>query len=76
MTKYVCVRVQCSVVSDSVTPQTVSCQAPLSMGFPSKNTGISCHFLLQGIFPTQGSNLSFLHWQADYLPLCHLGNPS
>ena len=44
--------------------------------FPSKNTGISCHFLLQGIFPTQGSNLSFLHWQADYLPLCHLGSPS
>ena len=25
--------------------------------FPGKNTGLSCHFLLQGIFPTQGSNL-------------------
>ena len=24
--------------------------------FPSKNTGVGCHFLLQGIFPTQGSN--------------------
>ena len=24
---------------------------------PSKNTGVGCHFLLQGIFPTQGSNL-------------------
>ena len=23
---------------------------------PSKNTGVGCHFLLQGIFPTQGSN--------------------
>ena len=22
-----------------------------------KNTGVGCHFLLQGIFPTQGSNL-------------------
>ena len=31
---------------------------------PGKNTGVRCHFLLQGIFPTQGSNphfLCFLH---------------
>ena len=34
-----------------------------------KNTGVSRHFLLQGIFPTQGSNLHLLHWQADSLPL-------
>ena len=37
-----------------------------------------CHFLLQGIFPTQGSSpclLHLLHWQADSLPLCHLGSP-
>ena len=39
------------------TPWTVSCQAPLSMGFPGKNTGVGCHFLLQGIFLTQGSKL-------------------
>ena len=32
-TLFVCVRA-CSVVSDSATPWTVSCQAPLSMGFP------------------------------------------
>ena len=25
-------------------------------GFPGKNTGVGCHFLLQGIFPTQGLN--------------------
>ena len=25
--------------------------------FSSKNSGVGCHFLLQGIFPTQGSNL-------------------
>ena len=31
-----------------------------------------CHFLHQGISPTQGSNLSLLHWQADSLPLSHL----
>ena len=29
--------------------------------FPSKNTGVGCHFILQGIFPTQGSNLHPLH---------------
>ena len=35
-----------------------------SMGFSSKNTGVGCHTLLQGIFPTQGLNLYlFLHWQ-------------
>ena len=28
--------------------------------FSGKNTGVDCHFLLQGIFPTQGSNLSLL----------------
>jgi len=30
---------------------------------------MGCHFLLQGIFPTQGSSLCLLHWQADFLPL-------
>ena len=36
---------------------------------------MDCHFLLWGIFPTQGLNLlllhllCFLHWQADSLPL-------
>ena len=37
--------------------------------FPDKNTGVGCHFLLQGLFLTQGSNLSLLHWQAGSLPL-------
>ena len=30
-----------------------------------------CHFLLQGIFLTQGLNPHFLHWQAESLPLSH-----
>ena len=37
-----------------------------------KNTGVGCHALLQGIFPTEGSNpclLYFLNWQAGSLPL-------
>ena len=35
-------------------PWIVACQAPLSVGFPSKNIGVGCHFLLQGILPTPG----------------------
>ena len=31
-------------------------QAPPSMGFPRQEYWSGCHFLLQGIFPTQGSN--------------------
>ena len=64
------------VVSDSfTTPWTVAHQAPLSMGFPDKNTRVSCHFFLQGNFPIQGSNLGLLHWQVDSLPLSHQGSP-
>ena len=44
-----------------MTPWTVARQAPLSMGFSSKDTGVVCHFLLQGIFLTQGSNPDLLH---------------
>ena len=33
------------------------------------------HFLLQGIFLTQGLNPSLLHWQEDSSPLSHLGSP-
>ena len=38
-----------------LTPWTVAYQAPLSMGFSCKNTGVGSqpHFLLQEIFPTQ-----------------------
>ena len=45
--------------------------------FSGKNTGAGCHVLLQGIFPTQGSNLylfRLVHWQVDSWPLCHLGS--
>ena len=42
--------------------------------FPGKNTGVSCHFLLQGIFLTQESNPSLLHWQTGSLPLSYQGS--
>ena len=41
-------------------------------------TGVGCHLLLQGIFPTQGSNPRLLClpcWQADFLPLAPPGKP-
>ena len=43
-----------------------------------KNTGMGFCALLQGIVPTQGSNLSLLcllHWQAVSLPLAPPGKP-
>ena len=42
---------------------------------PGKNFGVGCHALLQGIFPTQGSNSCLLHWQAGSLPLAPPGKP-
>ena len=52
------------------TPHNVVPQAPLSMESSTKNTGIGCHFLCQGIFPTQGLNPQhLLHWQEDSLTL-------
>ena len=36
---------------------------------------MGCHFLLQGIFLTQGSNSGLPHWQVDSLPLSYLGSP-
>ena len=55
---------QVASVSDFVTPWTVACQAPLSMGFPRQEYGVGCRALFQGIFLTQGSNprlLRLLH---------------
>ena len=65
----------CLVVSYSLQPHG---QYPTRLiclwDFPSKNTGMGCHFLLQGMFHTHGLNvLHLLHWQADSFPLSHLG---
>ena len=38
-----------------------------SWSFPGQSTGVGSHFLLQRIFPTQGSNPYLLHWQAGSL---------
>ena len=54
---HVCVCVSCFVMSDSLQPHKLWPARLLSLwNFPGKNTGMGCHFLLQGIFLTQGSN--------------------
>ena len=84
---HVCVCV-CSIVQSCLTlcdpMDYVARQAPLcSWNFPGKNTGVDCHFLLQGIFPrrsslsrdqTQVSCISCSSRQILY-QLYHLGSP-
>ena len=42
---------------------------------PGKNTGVGCHALLQGIFPTQGSNPGLLYHRWTLYCLSHHGSP-
>ena len=58
------------------TPWAVTHQAPLSWDSPSKNTGVVCHSLLQGIFPTQGYNSLLLHWLVILYKLSYEGSPN
>ena len=69
----------CSVVSDSLWPHGLYIAASLlcPWNFPGRDNSVSCHFLLQWIFPTQGLNLHLLrllHWQTDSLTLSHPGS--
>ena len=60
-----------SLVRLFATPWTVACQAPSSMEFSRQGYWSGLYFLLQGIFPTQGSNLCLPHCRH---PLYHLRN--
>ena len=42
---------------------------------PGKNTGVGCHALLQGIFPTQGWNPGLQHCRQILYHLSHQGSP-
>ena len=61
-----------SVVSDSL--QTYGLHSPWN--FPGQNTGAGSLSLLQGIFPTQGSNPGLLHCRQILYQLSHQGSPS
>ena len=67
----VCDPMGCSLIGSSV--HGISQMRILA--FPSENTGVGCHFLVQGIFPTQGSNPHLLNWQEESLLLSHEGSP-
>ena len=75
---HVCV-LSCSVMPNSLRPHGLHPARLLCpWHFPGKNIGVGCHFLLQGIFPTQRLNQCLLHllfWQAESLLLSHLGSP-
>ena len=43
--------------------------------FPSKNTGVGCHFLVQGIFLILGSNPGLLPYRQILYGLSHQGSP-
>ena len=44
--------------------------------FSGKNTGVGCHFLLQGIFPSQGTNPGLPHCRWILYQLNHKGSPA
>ena len=65
-----------SVTSDSVTPWTAACPAPLSMGIlPGRNTGVGGLALLQGNLPNPGVRLRSPALQVDSLPSEPPGKP-
>ena len=57
------------------TQWTVACtKLPCPWDFLGKSTGVGCHFLLQGIFPTQGSNPDLPHCRQTLYHLSHQGS--
>ena len=75
--KGVCV---CALVTQSCLTlrEPIDCSPPGSSvhgDSPGQSTGVGCHALLQGIFPTQGSNLGLLHCRWILYHLSHQESP-
>ena len=63
------VKRSCSVMSDSLPPHGLQPAKLLCpWDFPGKNTGVGCHFLLQGLFPAEGLNPGLPHCVYIYIP--------
>ena len=63
-----------SVVSDSLRPHRLQPTRLLCpWDSPGRNTGVGCHFLLQEIFPTKGSNLGLPYCRQTLYHLSHQG---
>ena len=68
--------VSCSIMFDSLRPHELWPTRLLHpLNFPGKNTGVGCHFLLQEIFLTQGSNPGLLHCKQTLYHLSHRERP-
>ena len=70
----------CSIAQSCATlhnPMDCSLPGSSSMGgdSPCKNTGVGCHALVQGIFPTQGLNPGIPHCRRILYCLSHQGSP-
>ena len=67
----------CSVVSDSLRSHGLySARSSVYGDAPGYSTRVGCHALLQGIFPTQGSNPGVPHYRRIPYCLSHQGSPS
>ena len=66
----------CSVMSDSVIPWTVACQAALSMEFSKQEYWSGFTFPPSGGLPDPGIELVSLALAADSKPLSHPGSPT
>ena len=65
-----------SVMSDSLlTPGLQLARLLYPWNSPGKNTGVGSHSLVQGIFPSQGSNLGLLQSRQILYHLSHQGSP-
>ena len=62
-------------VSNSAAPWTVPARLLCPWNSLDKNTGVGSRSLLWGIFPTQGSNLAFLHYRRILYYLSYQGSP-
>ena len=80
--RFVYVNIYCAVLSRSVMSDfcdPMDCSPPGSSAHgdsPGQDTGMVCHFLLQGIFPTQGLNPGLPHCRRILYHLSHQGIPT
>ena len=63
-------------MSDSVTPWTEACQAPLRMEFSRQKYWSGLPFPSPGDLPDPGTEPVSPTWQVDSLLLSHLGSPT
>ena len=67
----------CSVMSDSLWPHGLwPTRLLCPWNSPGRNTGVGCHFLLQGIFVTRENEPASPALQVDSVPLSRQGNPA